>query len=303
MEILLPRTLEEALAMKADRPDAVPIAGGTDLMVELNAGRLRPQAIMDISRLPELAVMRCENGSFFLGACVTYSRIARELPGLTPLVQAARAVGSPQIRNRGTVGGNLGTASPAGDTLPVLAAWDAEIVLGRAGGSERSLTMDRFMLGPKRTAVAPEELILGARWRIRRGPGSFSKVGMRSAMVIAVASVCLTLDEEGRVVRVALGSVGPTVLRAPEAEEFASRALADAGAWDDPEAQVSDRVLEEFGERVAGAARPIDDVRGTAAYRRHACAVLARRALRWALEDRRADSTAAGRGAGGATGC
>lgn len=303
MEILLPRTLEEALAMKADRPDAVPIAGGTDLMVGLNAGRLRPEALLDIGRLPELAVWRREDGRFFLGAGVTYSRIIRELPGLTPLVQAARAVGSPQIRNRGTVGGNLGTASPAGDTLPVLAAWDAEIVLGRAGGSVRSVTVDRFMLGPKRTAVAPDELILGARWRVQRGPGSFSKVGMRSAMVVAIASVCLILDEEVRAVRVALGSVGPTVLRAPEAEEFAGRALADAGAWFDHEAPVSDRVLEEFGERVASAARPIDDVRGTAAYRRHACAVLARRALRWALEDRRADSTAAGPGAGGGTGC
>lgn len=303
MEILLPRTLDEALAMKADRPDAVPIAGGTDLMVELNAGRRRPDAIMDISRLPELAAWRRENARFFLGAGVTYSRIIRELPGLTPLVQAARAVGSPQIRNRGTVGGNLGTASPAGDTLPVLAAWEAEIVLGRAGGSERSLAMDRFMLGPKRTAAAPDELILGARWRMPRGPGSFSKVGMRNAMVIAVASICLVLDEEGRAVRVAMGSVGPTVLRAPEAEEFAGRALAGAGAWDDPEARVADRVLDEFGERVAAAARPIDDVRGTAAYRRHACAVLARRGLRWALEDRRADSRAAGLGTGGGTGC
>ncbi|MDR7523387.1 MAG: FAD binding domain-containing protein [Armatimonadota bacterium] len=287
MDVLLPRTLEEALAMKADRPEAVPIAGGTDLMVELNFGRRRPAALMDVSRIPELRGWRREDGTCFLGAGVTYSRIIRDLPEFVPLVQASRSVGSPQIRNRGTIGGNLGTASPAGDALPVLAAYDAEVVLVRAGGRTRSVPWDRFMVGPKQTTLAPDELILGVRWRVVRGPGSFSKIGPRNAMVIAVASLCLVLDEDRRVVRVALGSVGPTILRAPEAEAYAAAALAGAGTWDDPAAALPPRALQEFGERVAAAARPIDDVRGTAAYRRHACAVLARRALAWALEDRR----------------
>ena len=288
MEVLLPRTLDEALAMKVEHPEAVPIAGGTDLMVELNFDRRRPVFIMDISRLPELRRYRRENGAFFLGAGMTYSQIIRDLPEFAALVQASRTVGSPQIRNRGTVGGNLGTASPAGDALPVLAAYDGEVLLIRAGGRTRALPWNAFMIGPKKTVIDPRELILGARWRIVRGPGSFSKVGPRNAMVIAVTSLCLQLDEDQRAVRVALGSLGPTILRAPDAEAFAARALADAGAWDDAAALVPRNVFEGFGERVAAAARPIDDVRGTAVYRRHACAVLARRALRWALDDRRA---------------
>lgn len=274
--------------MKAEHPEAVPIAGGTDLMVEINFDRRRPNLLIDISRLAELRRWHQENGVVFLGAGVTYSRILRELPEFAALSQASRTVGSPQIRNRGTVGGNLGTASPAGDALPALAAYDAEIVLGRAGGRGRVLPWDEFLLGPKKTALAPDELIFGARWRAVRGPGSFSKIGTRNAMVIAVASLCLQMDEDQHAVRVALGSVGPTILRAREAEAFAARALADAGAWGDPAAGVPAAVLKEFGERVAAAARPIDDIRGSAAYRRHACGVLARRALGWALEERRA---------------
>jgi len=287
MRIHLPRTLDEALEIKAKDPEAVPLAGGTDLMVLLNFDRLRPPALLEISRLPELRTWRREDGAFFLGAGVTYSRIVSTLTEFKPLVEASRSVGSPQIRNRGTVGGNLGTASPAGDALPVLAAYDAEIVLIKAGRKMRSLPWHQFFVGPKKTVLAPDELILGARWIMTRGPGSFSKVGTRNAMVIAVASLCLVLDETRRQVRVALGSVGPTVLRAPEAEAFAAKALAAAGTWEDPRAPLPAAALEEFGTRVAAAARPIDDVRGTANYRRHACRILGRRALTWALEDRR----------------
>ncbi len=139
MDFLAPRSLDEALEMKAARPEAVPIAGGTDLMVEMNFGRIRPDAFLDVSRLPELQTIRREEERLILGAGVTYDRIERELREFVPLVQASRSVGSPQIRRRGTVGGNLGTASPAGDALPVLAVYEAEIVLGRAGGQTRSL--------------------------------------------------------------------------------------------------------------------------------------------------------------------
>jgi CO/xanthine dehydrogenase FAD-binding subunit len=286
VRVLRPRTLDEALEIAAAHPEAVPIAGGTDLMVELNFDRRRPEALLDISRLPELRRWARENGTLFLGAGVTYTRIIAELASFTPLAQASRSVGSPQIRNRGTVGGNLGTASPAGDALPVLAAYEAEVVLATARGGPRVVPWDRFLVGPKKTALEPGGLILGARWRVLRGPGTFSKVGPRNAMVIAIASLCLAVDEERREVRVALGSVGPTILRAPGAEAQIARALARAGTWDDPAQPVVPAEIEEFGDRVGEAARPIDDVRGTAAYRRHACAVLARRALSWALADR-----------------
>ena len=287
MDVFLPRSLEEALEVKASRPEALPIAGGTDVMVELNFDRHRPEAIVDVSRVPELKEWRRENGSLFLGAGVTYTRIMRELPDLTPLVQASRTVGSPQIRNRATVGGNLGTASPAGDALPVLAAYDAEVVLGGAGGRTRSLPWNEFHVGVKETAMEPQELILGARWKLTRGPGSFSKIGTRNAMVISMAGVCLVVNEDDRSVRVALGSVAPTIIRASDAEGLAARAMEEAGAWEEPSAPVPDGAVEEFAELAAGAARPIDDVRGTAAYRRHAVRVLAGRALRWALDDRR----------------
>jgi CO/xanthine dehydrogenase FAD-binding subunit len=285
MEILLPRTLEEALAMRAEHPGAVPIAGGTDLMVELNFDHLRPDTMIDLSRLPELCAWRREDGNLFVGSGVTYSRLLHELPEMRALAQASRSVGSPQIRNRGTIGGNLGTASPAGDSLPVLAVHDAEVVLSSAHG-ERCLPWDAFLLGVKRTALEPDELILGARWRPLRGPQSFSKVGTRNAMVIAVASLCFALDPDTRTARVALGSVAPTVIRAPEAETFLADALARAGAWDDASARIASDDLEGFADRVVATAKPIDDVRGTSGYRRHAVRVLARRALARALDER-----------------
>jgi CO/xanthine dehydrogenase FAD-binding subunit len=285
MEVLLPRSLDEALAMKADHPEALPIAGGTDVMVDINFGRLRPPALMDVSRIPELSTVNQENGRVFLGAGATYSAIVRGMTAFRPLVQASRSVGSPQIRNRGTVGGNVGTASPAGDALPVLAAYDAEVVM-RNRAAERSLPWEKFFLGPKKTALAPDELILGVRWARRRGPGSFSKIGTRNAMVIAVAGLCLVIDEDARRVRVALGSVGPTIIRATEAENQISAAMESAGAWADPSIPLPDTVGDDFSRLVASAAKPLDDVRGTAAYRRHACAVLARRALAWAIKDR-----------------
>jgi CO/xanthine dehydrogenase FAD-binding subunit len=282
MDVFLPASLEEALQILAERPDAVPIAGGSDLMVALNFRRLRPDAMLDLTRIPELQEVRRSDDEVFLGAGVTYARIVREVRDVPTLVQASRTVGSPQIRARGTVGGNLGTGSPAGDALPVLAVHDADVELVAAGGRRRSVPWHGFLLGPKRTARAPDELILGARWRPIAGPGSFSKVGTRNAMVIAVASLCLQLDPETRSVRVALGSVAPTVVRAPEAEAFAAGALTDAGSWEGPAGTLADEVFREFGELVAGAATPIDDVRGSAAYRRHALTVLARRALTWA---------------------
>ena len=286
MDVFLPRTLDEALALKAAHPEALPLAGGTDVLVDINFGRLRPAAILDLTRLADLQSWRRENGHLVLGAGVSYTRIVNELSDFVPLVQASRSVGSPQIRNRGTVGGNLGTASPAGDALPVLAAYDAEILLTSTTGN-RAVPWHEFLVGPKKTALQPSELILGVRWKPVRGAGSFSKIGTRNAMVISVAGLCCVLDEDAQQVRVALGSVGPTIIRATEAEAFIAGAMKDAGVWADPAIVVPDDKLREFSEQVALAARPIDDVRGTASYRLHALKVLARRALSWALEERR----------------
>ena len=278
--------------MRAAHPDAVPMAGGTDLMVEINFGRRRPEAILDVSRVPELKVVRREGDRVVLGAGIPYARAIRELSDHAAFVQAARTVGSPQIRNRGTVGGNLGTASPAGDALPVLAVYDADVVVASAVGTRR-IPWHRFLTGPKRNALAPDELIVAAEWTSPDGPGSFSKVGTRNAMVISIAGLSLQVDTAGRRLRIALGSVGPTILRAPEAEVFGAGVLDESGTWADPGATIPDAALARFAELTAAAARPIDDVRGTAAYRRHACAVLARRALTWALDDRRAAASQA----------
>jgi CO/xanthine dehydrogenase FAD-binding subunit len=285
MDVFLPRTLEEALEQRAAHPDALPVCGGTDVMVAINFDLARPEGILDLSRVPELAEWRDRDGEIFLGAGVTYTRILRELPRARALVEASRSVGSPQIRNRGTVGGNLGTASPAGDALPVLAVHDAEIGLV-AAGRERWLPWREFLLGVKRSALERNELILGARWRSLAGPQSFSKIGTRNAMVISVATLCFALDTPTRTARVALGSVAPTVVRAPDAEAYLMAELERAGAWDDLEAPLAGGVADAFAERVVAAADPIDDVRGTAAYRRHAVGVLARRALGWAIEGR-----------------
>jgi CO/xanthine dehydrogenase FAD-binding subunit len=278
MAVLRPATWAEALAMKAERPDAVPIAGGTDLMVDLNFDRRRPEALLDLTRIAELGEWAREDGWLRIGAGVTYTQIVAELGDLLPgLAIAARTVGSPQIRNRGTVGGNLGTASPAGDALPPLLAADAEVEVASVAGRRR-VPVRQFLLGPRRSALGPHELIEAVRVRPAAGPQQFAKVGPRNAMVIAVASFALDLDAERRRVGTGIGSAGPTPLRAEEAERFLEGVL-DEGGWRRP---LPDGALRRFGELVAAAARPIDDVRGTADYRRHALAVMARRTLTWA---------------------
>ncbi len=284
MEAYLPRSLDEALRLRAAHPEAVPVAGGTDLMVELNFRRLEPAALLDLSRVQELATVQRGAGSMVVGAGMTFARIESELQELTALVDAARTVGSAHIRNRATIGGNLATASPAGDGIPVLAVYDGSVVVASARAGARSVPWEEFFLGPKQTCLAADELITGVEWRVPDGPGSFAKVGPRSAMVIAVAGVCVQIDAGCQAVRVALGSVGPTVLRAREAEAYAALVY----PWNDPGARLSPAQLDEFGALVAAAAQPIDDLRGTADYRRHAVERLSRRLLDWTLADRKA---------------
>jgi len=275
-----PSTLDEALALKAEHPDAVPIAGGTDVMVELNFDARRPRALLDLGRVASLAEWRRENGHVRLGAAVPYSKIVTELADLLPgLAMASRTVGSPQIRNRGTVGGNLGSASPAGDAHPPLVAVDAVVEVASVRGV-RTVPAREFFLGPKRSALEPDELITAVMVPAAKGPQQFAKVGTRNAMVIAVCSFAVSLDLDGRTVGTGIGSAGPTPLRAREAEEFAATEL----PWDTRE-PLPDSVSRAFGQLVAAAARPIDDVRGSAAYRRHALSVLARRTLGWAWQE------------------
>lgn len=284
MDFLQPRSVAEAVEAARSRPDAVPIHGGTDVMVDMNFGRLRPPALLDLTQVPELSTWEMTDGLVRLGAGVTYTRLITELgPMLPGLAMASRTVGSPQIRNRGTVGGNLGSASPAGDTLPVLLASGAVVEAASAGGSRRIPAGD-FFTGVKRHALRPGELITGVLVPPAPGPQQFCKVGTRNAMVIAVASFAVELDPARRRVGTGIGSAAPTPRRAPAAEEFLAGALTERGLWDQP-GELEDAVADRFAALVAAAADPIDDVRGTAGYRTHALKVMARRALRWAWHD------------------
>jgi CO/xanthine dehydrogenase FAD-binding subunit len=286
VEILAPDTWQEALAMKAAQPEAVPIAGGTDLMVALNFDRARPQAILDLTRVPELREWGADDGRLRVGAGVTYTRLIEELGARLPgLAIASRTVGSPQIRNRGTVGGNLGTASPAGDGLPPLYVSDAEVELASTTGTRR-LPVVEFVTGPKRQAARDDELIAAFLLPAATGAQQFAKIGTRNAMVIAVCSLSLAIWPERRAVCACIGSAGPTPIRAGEAEAFIAGVLEEDGLWEG-RGPLADAAVARFGELVAEASAPIDDVRGSAAYRRHALGVLARRTLTWAWEEQR----------------
>jgi CO/xanthine dehydrogenase FAD-binding subunit len=258
MEVVTPHSLDEALRLRSEHPGAVPIEGGTDVMVELNFDRARPEVIINLNEVTELKGWSRENGTLRLGAALTYDE-AMEAPlhdELRALAEASRTVGSPQIRNRGTIGGNLGTASPAGDALPPLLVEGAEVELASVRGTRRMPVRD-FLVGPKQNALEPDELITAVYVEPSGAPQTFMKIGPRNAMVIAVCSLALAADRGRGELRASYGSAGPVagLVTAPLDER------------------------ESFPERVADAASPIDDVRGTAAYRRHALRVLTARAL------------------------
>lgn len=274
MKVDVARDLDDALALLAARPGADVLNGGTDLMVEINFGRKRPEAVIAIDRLEELRDLSV-NGTVRMGAGVTFTTMLERDCGSTALREAARTVGSPQIRNAATIGGNVATSSPAGDSLPVLAALDATVHLRSARGA-RAVPFADFMTGPKKNVRAADELVTALEWNDAGPAQVFMKVGTRNAMVIAVAGLALVADRARRRVGVGLGSCGPTILRAPEAEGFAA-GLFDESGWRPFAA--SESACAQFGTLVAAAARPIDDVRGTAAYRRHVLAVMGARAL------------------------
>jgi CO/xanthine dehydrogenase FAD-binding subunit len=286
MPVVVPLTLREAIAALAEHPGAMVLAGGTDAMVEINEGHriiatgATTPVVIAVDRCAELRSWTIDPAerAITIGAGVTYDELMEgPLAALLPaLAEASRTVGSPQIRIAGTLGGNLATCSPAGDALPVLSALDAEVRLAGPAG-ERTMSVHEFMVGVKRTALEPGELITSVTLPLLDGWQGYSKVGVRNAMVIATASACLAVHTPARSVRVALGSVGPTIVRAAQAEAFAI----DAVDWD--RRAISEDDARRFGDLTAAASRPIDDHRSTAAYRRHAIGVMAARLIRRAF--------------------
>ncbi|MEU4000248.1 xanthine dehydrogenase family protein subunit M [Streptomyces fungicidicus] len=286
MEFLRPASWEEALAAKAEHPAAVPIAGGTDVMVEINFDHRRPDYLMDLNRIGDLYAWEVAGDTVRLGASVPYTRIMEELRAELPgLALASHTVASPQIRHRGGVGGNLGTASPAGDAHPALLAAGAEVEVESVRGARR-IPIDDFYTGVKRNALEPDELIRAVHVKKAGGPQQYSKVGTRNAMVIAVCAFGIALHPGTRTVRTGIGSAAPTPVRARAAEEFLNAALEEGGFWDNGKI-ITPSVAKRFADLCAGACNPIDDVRGTAGYRRHAVGVMARRTLTWTWESYR----------------
>ncbi|MGW7575699.1 FAD binding domain-containing protein [Streptomyces sp. NPDC054765] len=292
MDFLRPASWEEALAAKAEHPTAVPIAGGTDVMVEINFDHRRPEYLLDLNRIGDLSEWEVGEKTVRLGASVPYTMIMEnlrtELPGLA---LASHTVASPQIRNRGGVGGNLGTASPAGDAHPALLAAGCEVEVESVRG-RRMIPIDDFYTGVKRNAMEPDELIRSVHLPKADGPQQFSKVGTRNAMVIAVCAFGIALHPATRTVRTGIGSAAPTPVRARTAEDFLAAALDEGGFWESA-APIPPSVARQFAQLAAGACNPIDDVRGSAKYRRHAVGIMARRTLGWTWESYRGNERSA----------
>jgi CO/xanthine dehydrogenase FAD-binding subunit len=276
MTVAIPLTIREALDALTSAPDARLIQGGTDMMVEINFNHLKPHNVIALRRVQELRRWtKNADGTITIGAGVPYQEMETgELKNLIPaLAEAARTVGSPQIRAAGTLGGNLGTCSPAGDGLPVLFALDAVIHL-QSSESSRVLSVHDFMLGVKRNARASNEIITAVTMPLLDGWQGYAKVGVRNAMVISVASACLAVDKSTKSVRIALGAVGPTIIRCRDAEAWLAEQLDISTSTG-----IDVATAKEFGRRVSIESKPIDDHRSTAEYRRHAIGVLAQRLI------------------------
>ncbi|HYI17273.1 MAG TPA: FAD binding domain-containing protein [Solirubrobacteraceae bacterium] len=269
MQVLQPETLDAALRARSDVPGAVVVAGGTEVMPARNRGE-RPGPLLDLSRVTGLAAV-AEGDILRLGAGVTCSRVIEELDELLPLLAAAaRTVASRQVRNRATLGGTLAVADPSADVLTALVAAGAEVELASAAGARR-IGIAAFLTGPYACDLRADELVVAVHVPAAAGPAAYAKVGARNAMARAACAVAVALDVERRTAAIAVAAAGPTPLRASAAEAL----VADA-RWED---ELDAGFLEEVGALVAGATAPRTDRRGSAAYKRHAAAVLARRAL------------------------
>jgi CO/xanthine dehydrogenase FAD-binding subunit len=280
VSVIQPQTLGEALAARRDSPEAVVIAGGTEVMPFRNRGE-RPGPLLDLSRVDELRHVD-DGRPVRLGAAVNYTRVIEELADRFPvLAAAARTIASRQVRNRATLGGALAVADPSADILAALLASDAEVELLSTAGARR-LPAAVFLTGPYACDLRSDELIAAVVLpREAAGPGAYAKVGARNAMARAACAAAVTLDLPGRYATIAVAACGPTPLRARAAEEL----LAAEARWAEP-GELESTTLAKVGRLVAEATRPRSDGRGSAAYKRHAAAVLAGRALRRAWRDR-----------------
>jgi carbon-monoxide dehydrogenase medium subunit len=275
-DLLMPQTLPEALDMlAAGAPDVAPLAGGTNLIPDIRSGRHRPDVLMDLSRLDELGGMRREDGHVVVGGGTTIAELLTD-PLIAkrgaPLGEAAAVLGNPLVRNRATVGGNLADASPAADTAPPLLVLDAEVELASKRGT-RCASLEEFFVHVRETICEPDELLVSVRWPLppSNSVAAFRKLALRKADAISVLSVAVLVEPDGngrcKEARIALGALAPTPIRARAAEDA-----------------LRGQVL--ISDAIAGAARlaaeaasPIDDVRGSAAYRRRVTEVLVRRLL------------------------
>jgi carbon-monoxide dehydrogenase medium subunit len=284
-------SIEQTLDLLAQHgSDARIINGGTDLMLEIERKARTPKVVIDISRVPGLDEIHFESGTFHLGASVTHNQVVGSAllrERAYPLVRACWEVGAPQIRNRGTLAGNLITASPANDTIPPLWAMGAWVTLQSRARGKRDLALDEFMLGVRRTALEPDEMLTEISFPALKEneAGTFIKLGLRRAQAIAVVNVAVVLGLKTSDIRnqksdgrrrtaelesawITLGSVAPTIVAAQEAQQFLIGKTLD------------DAAIEQAARRAMNAARPIDDIRGTVEYRREMVRVLVARALR-----------------------
>lgn len=265
-----PRQRDEALELKAGLgSDIDALAGGTDLIVALNRGQWHPANILDLSRLADGDAIREDNGAYQLGPITTHAQLTR-LP-IPALAEAALSIGGPQIRNRGTLAGNLGTASPAGDGCVALLALDATIELAHAERGTRIVRVRDFFHDYRRTELEPDELITGITVP-RNGRSAWYKIGKRGSVNISVVCAAVARSAEGRF-GLAFGSVGPYPLVTPEAEQRLNDHVAGGDVLSDP-------LIDEVAELVQREVSPISDHRASANYRRAMCGTLVRRLLR-----------------------
>jgi CO/xanthine dehydrogenase FAD-binding subunit len=270
LTVLRPTSLDDALAARAAHPDGVVVAGGTGVLVELNAGRIDPSALIDLSRVAGLRDSGRDGDHVRLGAMTTYAdvltRHAGELPGLA---QAIATIASRQLRNRATVAGALVLGDPSSDALAALGAAGATVRVASATGGERAIPAHAFVTGVGACALRPTELVVSIEVPVADGPVAYAKAGARNAMARAVCGVAVALHEDRRRAGVCVVGAAPTAIRPAAAEGHV------ASSWDDLAA-----AAPRFGALVAEAVDPIPDARGSAEHRRRVAGVLAARALR-----------------------
>jgi len=266
VEVYSPRSLAEALEILSQKKEQIkPVAGGTDVMVMLKDGVLKEKELLNLSYIPELSYIKEKENHILIGATTKYREIRRSpiINAYAPiLIEAVRQIGSPQIQNLGTIGGNLGTASPAGDSIPPLYVLNAKVKLQKVG-SAMEVHIDKFFLGPRKTVREADELITEISVE-KMEPGSyyfFEKLGLRSANAISIVNATGILSLENKTIkylRLSLGAVAPTVIRATEAEEEAKGK------------ELTEDLIERIAKLASEATRPISDIRGTAEYRKKA---------------------------------